>query len=267
MERDVPVVLRRSRLLFTCRNQAAEGLRLANITNYCVGSLPEDAAERVLLADGVQLGQEQLRTALDFCGGLPLALTLLHGALHGAQRAGGADPVLQRIKASGNISCDRNDKLWEALRFSVECLSQELQITWLDLVQVFDHKRFSHINGFTSDVPLQKLQCLFGEEHLQDLKSRNLVVFKQVAWHVGPHVEVVVHDVLLCMADHMCGPDSEHYHYTAPPVLHTAIDDTMPLPIIKVRIPCFHHAQLMACRVCTSDSLGCAQRRGAYRIQ
>jgi hypothetical protein len=53
----VPVALCRSRLLFTSRNKAAQGLRLANITEHCVGSLPEDAAERVLLADGVQLTQ------------------------------------------------------------------------------------------------------------------------------------------------------------------------------------------------------------------
>jgi hypothetical protein len=164
--------------------------------------------------------------ALGFCGGLPLALTLLHGALHGAQQAAGgsADPILQRIKASGNISCDKSDRLWELLMFSMECLSEELQNTWLDLVQGYGGLYL------TSDNALW-LECMFEPTHLQDLQQRNLVVFQfdkvDIAW--APDVKVAVHEVLRCMANHMCGPDSKNYHY------HATGDGKISIPKFKVK--------------------------------
>lgn len=200
-------VLHRSRLLFTSRSKAAEGLRLQSITDHHVDTLSQAAATRVLLADGVHLHQDQLEGALNFCAGLPLALVLLHGALHGALRARGSfESVLERLQDSGNISCDALDKLWQALRFSVTCLSEELQIAWFDLVQLF-----ATGSAARRDTSLQstrdKLGALFGEQILQELQQRNLVEVKGVH-----HVKVVVHDVLLCMANHMCGPDSNQYH-------------------------------------------------------
>jgi hypothetical protein len=194
-------------VLFTSRSRAAEGLRLQSITEHHVDPLSDDAATRVLLANGVQLSERELKTALRFCGGLPLALTLLQGALHGAMRAGSTcAAVLQRLELSGNISCDTHDKLWETLRFSVECLSQELQITWLDLVQLFA-THSAVLTGYTLQCTPDKLYALFGEQNLQELQQRNLVLVKG-----APYVEVVVHDVLLCMANHMSGPDSQQYH-------------------------------------------------------
>jgi hypothetical protein len=270
MEYGVPVVLCRSRLLFTSLNRAAEGLRLQSITEHHVDSLSDDAAQKVLLADGIELEPQKLLQALKFCGGLPLALTLLHGALHGVQRAGcDADSILQRLEATGNISCDKKDRLWEALSFSVECLSEELKIIWLDLVQLFQHKRFAHIHGFI-DLPLLKLQCLFGDHHLRDLELRNLVIIKEaVEWDVQePYVEVVVHDVLLCMADHMCGPDSDDYHYMASCVEHSG---NLPVPLIKVRIPCFimlmpWHTPCVHTCTCVHQTFleACTQRHAFY---
>jgi hypothetical protein len=230
-------------VLFTSRNRAAEGLRLPSIADQFVDYLSDEAAQRVMLADGVQLDQQQLQQALKFCGGLPLALTLLHGALHGAQQAGGsAESILQRLEASGSISCDKNDKLWEALRFSVECLSEELQMTWIDLVQLYARPHLSHMYG-SSDPPLQILQCLFGQQHLQDLERRNLVVLKGTEYcgAQGPCVEVVVHDVLLCMANHMCTPDSEHYHHIVRESSGTQ-HGVMCLPTIQVRQHASHRA-------------------------
>jgi hypothetical protein len=202
--------------LFTSRNQAAEGLRLQSITKHHVDSISDDAAQRVLLADGVQLDKEQLQEALRFCGGLPLALTLLQGALHAHQAGGSADAILQRIKASGNISCDKSDRLWELLMFSVECLSEELQTAWLDLVQLFaaqpcrssaDHFGIPSWNIYPLQSARDKLYALFGQDVLQELQQRNLVAIRG-----SRYAEVVVHDVLLRMASHMCEFHSQPYH-------------------------------------------------------
>lgn len=195
-------------MLFTNRSKAAEGLVLNAecISLHHVNCLSDEDAARLLQAK-VHLNDDQLRKALKVCAGLPLALKLLQGALHGALPAGGNfDLIWQRLDGSGSISCDSYDKLWQRLDFSVKCLSEELQAAWLDLVQLFAFR--SDVHKRTSLRATSDLLGAFGGEHnLQELQQRNLVVILGVG-----HVEVVVHDVLLRMADQMCGPDSIHYH-------------------------------------------------------
>ncbi|WIA28314.1 hypothetical protein OEZ86_010865 [Tetradesmus obliquus] len=69
-----------SRVLFTSRNKAAEGLEPQKITNHLVGSLPAKEATRVLRSNSVDLKGQELQQALKFCAGLPLALRLLNGS-------------------------------------------------------------------------------------------------------------------------------------------------------------------------------------------
>jgi hypothetical protein len=214
--------------LFTSRNQAAQGLRLpkTNITDCRVAALPQDAAKRVLLAGGVQLSQQQLGTALEFCGGLPLALQLLHGALQAA--GGNANSILQRIRANSNINWDKSETLWELLTFSVECLSEELQDTWLDLVQGFGS------SSWTSS-EFVWLQCMFEPAALQDLQQRNLIVieYRVAAGHMygigESDVNVIVHDVLRRMASRMCESGSKKDQYYA------AAGSKVSIPALKVK--------------------------------
>jgi hypothetical protein len=175
------------------------------------------------LANGVHLNEQQLQHALSFCAGLPLALTLLQGALHADLQAGGScDSVLQRLELYGSISCDTQDKLRDALLFSVECLSGELQIVWKDLVQLFA-ARSANQRRYSLQITSDKLGALFGQQNLRELQLRNLVVLKGVHY-----VEVVVHDVLLCMADYMCGPDTDNYHWQARRDISTGVSWQFP---------------------------------------
>jgi hypothetical protein len=213
----------RSRLLFTSRNRAAQGLRL-KVDKRPVGCLGDEASRQVLLAGGVQLDDAQLQVALDFCKGLPLALTLLNGALRAED-----DPadVIHHLGTHGTFSVDKEDQLVSALTFSVECLSEELQTGWLDLAWMYAHD--APPRG-APVVPLQELKNLFGEHTLQKLLDRNLITVKSamppggfemdLPYAIVPGggidmlVQVVLHDVLLRMAEHLYGPHGKNYCLT-----------------------------------------------------
>lgn len=194
-------------MLFTSRNKAAQGLRL-KVSKHDVGCLGDEESRKVLLAGSVQLDDAQLQVALDFCSGLPLALTLLNGAL-----AAEDDPacLIHHLETHGSFSVDQEDELVSALSYSVQLLSDKLQTAWLDLAWMYGHERFP--------ILLLLLQCLFGEHTLQKLVDRSLVAVREVAWPMLgkaglPMVEVVVHDVLLRIAEHMYGPQGKHHYLT-----------------------------------------------------
>lgn len=151
-------------MLFTSRNQAAQGLQLPEeqVAKHPVGCLDKIASERVLRGRGVNLDDAQLQVALGFCQGLPLALTLLNRALAAEKNTAG---VIERLVNHGSFSVDKEDELVSALAFSVECLSQDLQAAWLDLAWMYLQR----------PVTLLELQCLFGEHTLQQLQNRSLV--------------------------------------------------------------------------------------------
>ncbi|WIA15260.1 hypothetical protein OEZ85_001932 [Tetradesmus obliquus] len=188
-----------SRVLFTSRNQAAQGLRL-KAYKYHVGCLELEASKKVLLAGRVPLDDTQLETALEFCQGLPLALTLLNRALLAEDDLTSLALLIGRLKSHGTFSVSKEDQLVKALSFSVDCLSQDLQTAWLNLAWMYSRHRF--------DNRLQ-LQCLFGEHTLRTLEDRSLIALRYIGWKSATTreamVEVVLHDLLLRMAEGMTG--------------------------------------------------------------
>lgn len=181
-------------MLFTSRNKAPQGLRL-RVDKHDVGCLQGDAPKKVLLDGGVKLDDAQLQVALDFCSGLPLALTLLNRALVAED-----DPaeLIQHLATHGRFSVDKEEELVAALSFSVKRLSEELQTAWLDLAWMY---------AKTPLIPLIELQCLFGKHTLQQLQNRSLMALHVlVDTLIGAMVEVVVHSILLRMAEGMLGP-------------------------------------------------------------
>jgi hypothetical protein len=181
--------------------QGSTGLRL-KLTKHAVGCLADEAPQEVLLAGGVQLSDDQLKIALIFCGGLPLALTLLNRALLAEDDPAG---LIQNLKEHGSFSIDEEDELVSALSFSVLRLSEELQTAWLYLT----------LMCLQRTIDLVQLQCLFGVHTLQKLQQRSLITLQGPDWPLPvpqlPAVQVVVHDVLLRMAERMYGPDSGNY--------------------------------------------------------
>jgi hypothetical protein len=165
---------------------------------HFVGCLSDEASQQVLLAGDVQLNVAQLKVALNFCGGLPLALTLLNGALRAED-----DPadLIEHLETHGTFSADAEDELVAALAFSVECLSEELQTAWLDLAWMYTRLQF-----------FWELTCLFGEHTLKKLQDRNLITFRLDTFPRDEftHVEVVLHDVLLRMAERMYGQPGKY---------------------------------------------------------
>jgi hypothetical protein len=185
-----------------------------------VGILDDEASRRVLLAGDVQLDDAQLKVALDFCKGLPLALTLLNGALRAEDDPAG---LIQRLQSHGTFSVDAEDELVSELSFSVERLSEDLKTAWLDLAWMY-------AGGVPAPpVVLGDLKCLFGEHTLQKLQHRSLITLREILVgieglyykeiHVGiggmyNDVQVVLHDVLLRMAQRMCGPQGANHCLT-----------------------------------------------------
>lgn len=194
-------------MLFTSRNRAAQGLRL-KVAKYPVGFLKDEASQHVLLAGGVQLDDAQLKVALDFCQGLPLALTLLSGALRAEDNPA---YLIQHLSTHGTFIVDKEDQLISALSFSVECLSGDLQTAWLNLAWMY-------VRDAPEWVVLEELKCLFGEHTLQKLQDRSLITLCDWPFKTGnasdkPMV-VMLHDVLLRMAEHMLGPHGQNYCLT-----------------------------------------------------
>lgn len=198
-----------SRVLFTSRNKAAQGLRLAtdDVIKYHVECLTDEASRRVLLAGLTAkrvLDDAQLQVALDFCKGLPLALKLLNRALLAEE-----DPkyLIKHMATHGSFSVDKEDELVSALRFSVECLSEELQIAWLDLTWIYSQ----------GAVPLLELQCVFGEHTLQKLLDRSLITLSHMdvpGFTEQQVVAVRLHDLLLKMAECIYGPQGKIQCFT-----------------------------------------------------
>lgn len=195
-------------MLFTSRNRAAQGLQLpeGQVAKYAVGCLDNEASKRVLRARGVKLDDAQLQAALEFCKGLPLALTLLNRALAAENNPAG---VIERLQTSGSSSYDKEEELVSALSFSVECLSQELQSAWLDLAWMY----------LQQPVTLLELHCLFGVNTLQQLQNRSLIALCGTGWPddvvtAKPMLGVVLHDVLLRLAERMYGQQGKAYCLT-----------------------------------------------------
>lgn len=199
----------RSRVLFTSRNKAAQGLRLAtdDVIKYHVECLTDEASRRVLLAGLTAkrvLNDAQLQVALDFCKGLPLALKLLNRALLAEE-----DPkyLIKHMATHASFSVDKEDELVSALRLSVECLSEELQIAWLDLTWIY----------LQGAVPLLELQCVFGEHTLQKLLDRSLITLSHMdvpGFTEQQVVAVRLHDLLLKMAECIYGPQGKIQCFT-----------------------------------------------------
>jgi hypothetical protein len=210
-------------VLFTSRNKTAQGLRL-KVIKHAVGCLEGEASQKVLLAGGVKLDEHQVQVALDYCGGLPLALTLLNRALVAED-----DPadLIQHLAAQKTFSVDKEDGLVKALSFSVARLSEEAQKAWLDLALMYAHSLC---------FPLE-LQCLFGEHILQKLQDRALIAFQEFSSpsiYAGPVVEVVLHDVLLRVAEHICRCAGNNYCIKFP--FSSTPDDATFLQDVKVCI-------------------------------
>eukprot|EP00775_Hariotina_reticulata_P004639 gene4639-4892_t len=170
-----------------------------------VEPLPPGPSAQILQAAGLQslLDRQQLCDVLAYCGGLPLALTVIGGFLaDDATRAG----VLQDIHHSLNTKKavgvgDVQEDLVVRLRTSVNLLQRDLRSTWLDIAMLFSD----------GSVSWGVLEMVYGHYQMNNLLVRNLVT-KVIKGGASTAVAVPeIHHVLLTVANEMCRPGTPEY--------------------------------------------------------
>ena len=181
---------------------------LGDFKSYAVPPLQDEDAEAVITAaaPSVELEKEQMKSVLRYCGGHPLALQVVAGAL--VQAAGTRDrsQVIERLASKkGVVGCtgDPHEELRASLLFSIELLPDQQREAWLDIVMLF-----------REDTPWQDLVVLFSET-LEQLLARNLLQRGTAQDFWMSRVETVevalVHDVLVHLAKSLCGPSRAEY--------------------------------------------------------
>ena len=166
--------------------------------------MSNEAAAQLLEATGLQLKQEQLKAALDYCGGLPLAVLVVRGALEEDKEY--MNFVVERLKEGRPISIESNDELMQAVGYSVELLGEEIRAAFYDIAVVL-----------REDLRWCDLQASYGDECVGALERRCLIS-RVCGDHdmVGYTDEVArVHDVVVTYAYSKCGPGSGNYRTRA----------------------------------------------------
>lgn len=189
----------RSMVLFTSRNKAAQGLP-PSTRKEPVRPLTVEPARQLLMATGLELSEQQQQDVLGYCGGVPLALKLVRGALE-------ADPdnmqsVLRRLKQLKPISINARDELMAVVGYSVEVLGQEAREAFYDIAVLL-----------REDLRWRDLQALYGADAISNLQTRSLLSTTGGNHDIVGFTDVVatVHDLLLTYAHNECGPRGDNY--------------------------------------------------------
>jgi hypothetical protein len=183
---------------------------LGDFKSYAVPPLQDEDAKAVIAAAAprVELEKEQMKSVLRYCGGHPLALQVVAGALVQAADTRDRSKVFERLASKKGVvgsTGDPHEELRASLLFSIELLPDQQRKAWLDIVMLF-----------REDTPWQDLVVLFSET-LEQLLARNLLqrgTAQDFLMRRGETVEVevaLVHDVLVHLANSLCGPSRAAY--------------------------------------------------------
>jgi hypothetical protein len=195
-----PHTMCRSVVLFTSRNKRAKGVP-CNTIRHEVPPLSREVASGMLAS--LTLTEQQLDVVLGYCGGLPLALSLVQGALAGDPE--GAAGLVKRLDDSQPISTvDNYDELFDTVGFSVGLLSESVRQVWFDIAVLL-----------REDTPWEYLEYTYGADVVRELAMRSLIR-EQSRGYDSPWQTLAVrvagvHDVLLTYGYQQCVPDSSNY--------------------------------------------------------
>jgi len=199
----------RSRVIFTCRKAWVGGLGClppATVEMHKVEPLPKGASESILQATArlqLQLDRQQLSAVLAYCGGLPLALTVIGGFMaDDGTKAGVLQDIERSLKTKKAVGVgDMQDEIVATMRRTVDLLDQKLRSIWLDIAMLFSD----------GSIPWRKLEMTYGQHQLNNLLLRNLIS-KVTKDDIFSSTDVPqVHHVLLTVANDICQPGISEY--------------------------------------------------------